>query len=94
MQIHLVPYSEHSSYLELREYVKFLKPQEVLFLLNMPSTVMSGATGTIIATLLATHFFCRSASRTCIWRRVQLFVLCSSYRQWGAAVARRLWATC
>ena len=27
--IHLVPYSEHSSYNELREYVRFLKPHKV-----------------------------------------------------------------
>lgn len=27
--IHLVPYSEHSSYTELRDYVRFLKPQHV-----------------------------------------------------------------
>ncbi|KAK7340918.1 hypothetical protein VNO77_21636 [Canavalia gladiata] len=29
-QIHLVPYSEHSNYEELREYVKFLKPKRVI----------------------------------------------------------------
>lgn len=28
--IHLVPYSEHSNYNELREYVKFLKPKRVI----------------------------------------------------------------
>lgn len=30
LQIHLVPYSEHSNYEELREYVKFLKPKRVV----------------------------------------------------------------
>ncbi|XP_021737417.1 DNA ligase 6-like isoform X2 [Chenopodium quinoa] len=29
-EIHLVPYSEHSNYNELREYVRFLKPKRVL----------------------------------------------------------------
>ncbi|EOA33487.1 hypothetical protein CARUB_v10019664mg [Capsella rubella] len=30
MEIHLVPYSEHSNYEELREYIKFLKPKRVI----------------------------------------------------------------
>lgn len=30
LEIHLVPYSEHSNYEELREYVKFLKPKKVV----------------------------------------------------------------
>ncbi|XP_012491347.1 DNA ligase 6 isoform X1 [Gossypium raimondii] len=30
IEIHLVPYSEHSNYDELREYVKFLKPKRVI----------------------------------------------------------------
>lgn len=29
-EIHLVPYSEHSNYAELREYVRFLKPKRVI----------------------------------------------------------------
>ncbi|XP_027153946.1 DNA ligase 6 [Coffea eugenioides] len=29
-EIHLVPYSEHSNYDELREYIKFLKPKRVI----------------------------------------------------------------
>ncbi|GAB4832343.1 hypothetical protein Ancab_006359 [Ancistrocladus abbreviatus] len=29
-EIHLVPYSEHSNYKELREYVEFLKPKKVI----------------------------------------------------------------
>ncbi len=29
LSVHLVPYSEHSSYSELREYVKWLKPKQV-----------------------------------------------------------------
>lgn len=30
LEIHLVPYSEHSNYEELREYVRFLKPTKVI----------------------------------------------------------------
>ncbi|KAG9449033.1 hypothetical protein H6P81_008998 [Aristolochia fimbriata] len=30
LEIHLVPYSEHSSYLELKDYVRFLRPKHVV----------------------------------------------------------------
>ena len=30
LAIHLVPYSEHSSYTELQQYVKFLKPKQLV----------------------------------------------------------------
>lgn len=30
LAIHLVPYSEHSSYTELQEYVRFLKPKQLV----------------------------------------------------------------
>ncbi|KAK9118640.1 hypothetical protein Scep_016733 [Stephania cephalantha] len=30
LEIHLVPYSEHSSYDDLREYIKFLRPKQVV----------------------------------------------------------------
>ncbi|WOK98011.1 DNA ligase 6 isoform X1 [Canna indica] len=30
LEIHLVPYSEHSNYNELREYVRFLRPKQVI----------------------------------------------------------------
>ncbi|XP_068641660.1 DNA ligase 6 isoform X2 [Aristolochia californica] len=30
LEIHLVPYSEHSSYLELKDYVRFLRPKSVV----------------------------------------------------------------
>ena len=29
LSIHLVPYSEHSSFTELQEYVRFLRPHQV-----------------------------------------------------------------
>lgn len=84
MQIHLVPYSEHSSYLELREYVKFLKPQEVLFLLNRFCTVRRVQRIPSLRLLLLLQCASYLHLATCA-----IVTLCSSYRQWGAAVARR-----
>ena len=36
VKIHLVPYSEHSSYTELRDYVRWLRPAQVRLLTSCP----------------------------------------------------------
>ena len=38
--VHLVPYSEHSSYEELREYVRFLKPHQVRLGMTVESNLL------------------------------------------------------
>ncbi|GFH08530.1 DNA_LIGASE_A3 domain-containing protein, partial [Haematococcus lacustris] len=40
LQVHLVPYSEHSSFPELQEYVKWVKPHKVI-----PTVNVEGAEG-------------------------------------------------
>ncbi|KAF9625607.1 hypothetical protein IFM89_024380 [Coptis chinensis] len=42
LEIHLVPYSEHSSYEELREYVRFLKPKRVIPTVGMDIEKLDG----------------------------------------------------
>lgn len=49
--IHLVPYSEHSSFTELREYVKWLRPHQVV-----PTVGVGGENGELQATKIQKHF--------------------------------------
>lgn len=42
LEIHLVPYSEHSNYDELREYVRFLRPKRVIPIVGMDVEKVDG----------------------------------------------------
>ncbi|XP_029121739.1 DNA ligase 6 isoform X1 [Elaeis guineensis] len=42
LEIHLVPYSEHSNYHELREYVRFLRPKRVIPTVGMDVEKLDG----------------------------------------------------
>ncbi|CAA6665437.1 unnamed protein product [Spirodela intermedia] len=48
LEIHLVPYSEHSSYEELREYVRFLRPKRVIPTVGMEASKLDSKHGLLI----------------------------------------------
>lgn len=69
LAIHLVPYSEHSSFTELQEYVRFLRPNQA----RLPATValMGVWTSTGLAQQLILERSMRSAR------------LCGRARHWS-----------
>lgn len=53
VHIHLVPYSEHSSYSELREYVRWLRPAQVLVQPQLDGTPANGSQRSHVCILFA-----------------------------------------